>query len=192
MNALPYRSAARAAWLAGALPAAWLLSAALALPARAASDTQDLGEKLPDAEVVKEGLFPEDSCKELEAVGYKCMGFKRAVRFSLPALSFKVGSAELPDALRRQLDVFASVLSQKRGTGRVVRVEGHADASGAADANQVLSQRRADAVRAYLVDKGADPAMLEAVGMGAKAPKEGADPFAAINRRVEIGRQQAN
>ena len=156
-----------------------------------AADAQDLGEQLPDAAAIKEGLFPEDACKELETAGYKCMGFKPAVRFSLPATSFKVGSADLPEMLRRQLDVFASVLAGKRGSGRVVRVEGHADASGAADANLTLSQRRADAVKTYLVDKGADAAMLEAVGLGSKVPKAGSDPFAAANRRVEIGRQAA-
>lgn len=152
---------------------------------------EDIGEQLPDAAAVKEGLFPEDACKELEAAGYKCMGFKPAVRYSLPASSFKVGSAELPDMLRRQLDVFASVLAGKRGTGRVIRVEGHADASGSSDANLTLSQRRAEAVKSYLVDKGADPSMLDAVGMGAKAPKDGLDPYSPANRRVEIGRQAA-
>ena len=172
----------------------WAMSLALALPVAhaLAANATDLGEQLPDATAIREGLFPEDACKELEAAGYKCMGFKPTVRFSLPALAFKVGSAELPDLLRRQLDVFASVLSGKKGTGRVVRVEGHADASGAADANQALSQRRADAVKSYLVDRGADPAMLDAVGLGAKVPKEGADPFSPVNRRVEIARQGAN
>lgn len=153
-----------------------------------AADTQDLGERVPDAEAIKDGLFPEDDCKALEAAGYKCMGFRPASRFTLPAASFKLGSADLPEMLRRQLDVFASVLAGKRGTGRVVRVEGHADASGANDANLALSQKRADAVKTYLVERGADPAMLEAVGMGAKAPKPGTDPFSPLNRRVEIGR----
>lgn len=168
--------------------AALALSLSVFAPLAMAADSQDVGDKLPDAAAIKEGLFPEDSCKELEAAGYKCMGFKPAVRYSLPASSFKVGSADLPDMLRKQLDVFASVLSTKRGTGRVIRVEGHADASGAADANLALSQRRADAVKSYLVDKGADPSMLDAVGMGARAPKDGSDPYAPVNRRVEIGR----
>lgn len=153
-----------------------------------AADALDIGNQVPDAEAVKEGLFPEDACKELEAAGFKCMGFKPAVRYSLPAASFKVGSAELPDMLRRQLDVFADVLRGKKGTGRTVRIEGHADASGTAEANKALSERRAEAVKTYLVDKGADPAMLEAVGLGATTPKVSSDPFAAENRRVEIGR----
>jgi outer membrane protein OmpA-like peptidoglycan-associated protein len=160
------------------------------LQARAA-DALDIGEQVPDAAAVKEGLFPEDACKELEAAGFKCMGFKPAIRYSMNASSFKVGSAELPDVLRKQLDVFADVLRGKKGSGRVVRIEGHADASGTAEANQVLSQRRADAVKAYLVDKGADQSMLDSVGMGSKDPKVSSDPFAAQNRRVEIGREGA-
>jgi OOP family OmpA-OmpF porin len=162
---------------------------AVAVSAQSVVELSD--QQLPDATQVRDGLFPEDACKELEAASFKCMGFKPAVRFSLPANTFKLGSAELPEMLRRQLDVFAEVLGGKKGSGRVIRVEGHADASGAAEANQVLSQRRADAVRRYLIDKGAEPAMLEAVGLGTRAPKDGADPFAAVNRRVEIGRQPA-
>ncbi len=174
-------------WLSAA---ALTLGLAAAMPLAWAADAQDLGERIPDAQSIKEGLFPEDACKELEAAGYKCMGFKPAVRYSLPATSFRVGSAELPDGLRRQLDVFASVLSTKRGSARTVRVEGHADASGSADANLTLSQRRADAVKAYLVDKGAEGNMLEAVGMGSRMPKVSNDPFSAVNRRVEIARKE--
>jgi len=157
----------------------------------AQSAAVDVGTAVPDATAVKEGLFPEDACKELEANGFKCMGFKPAVRYSLPAAAFAVGSAEVPDGLRKQLDVFADVIKGKRGSGRQVRVIGHADASGTAEANQLLSQRRADAVKAYLVQKGADADMLVAVGVGAKEPKNAANPNAAENRRVEIGRADA-
>lgn len=154
-----------------------------------AADAVDMGMAVPDAQQVKEGLFPEDACKELEAAGFKCMGFKPAVRFSLPTANFRIGSVDLPDLLRKQLDVFAEVLRGTKGNGRIVRIEGHADASGTADVNQLLSQRRAEAVKTYLVQHGADEAMLVPVGLGSSAPKVGNDPFAAENRRVEIGRQ---
>jgi outer membrane protein OmpA-like peptidoglycan-associated protein len=150
----------------------------------------DVGSQVPEAKEVKEGLFPEDACKELEASGFKCMGFKPAVRYSLPASSFRVGSAELPELLKKQLDVFADVLKTKKGSGRQVRVIGHADASGTPEVNQSLSQRRAEAVKSYLVLRGAEPDMLVAVGVGAKDPKNTANPTAAENRRVEIGRAQ--
>ena len=161
---------------------------AWAQDAEAAPPAVDVGQTIPDAKAVSEGLFPEDACEQLKAAGFKCMGFKPAVRYSLPASSFKLGSAELPEVLKKQLEVFAEVLKTKKGTGKVVRIEGHADASGAAAANQSLSQRRAEAVKGYLVELGADSAMLTPVGVGANAPKNTRDPFAAENRRVEIGR----
>ena len=173
---------------AQALAAAGCVVALSAQPAWAADEAVDMGEQMPQAHAIMEGLFPEDECKQLEAAGFKCMGFKPAVRYSLPASSFSVGSADLPAVLRRQLDVFAEVLRGKRGSKQTVRIEGHADASGAKDANRTLSQRRADAVRQYLVKNGADDAMLQAVGVGAERPKLIANPFAPENRRVEIGR----
>lgn len=157
--------------------------------ALAVETTLDVGSKVPDVKSVKDGLFPEDSCKELEANGFKCMGFKPAVRYSLPASSFQVGSAELPALLKKQLDVFAEALKAKRGSDQQVKIEGHADASGTPEGNQVLSQKRADAVKDYLVQRGADPAMLVAVGTGSNELKDTAHPFSAENRRVEIGRE---
>lgn len=151
----------------------------------------DMGQAVPDAKAIADGLFPEDECEQLKAAGFKCMGFRPSTRYSLPATAFKVGSAEIPDALKPQLEVFADVLRARRGTGKVVRIEGHADASGTAAANVALSQKRAESVREFLVARGADPAMLSPVGMGANAPKNGADPFSPENRRVEIGRADA-
>ncbi|MEO5881581.1 MAG: OmpA family protein [Caldimonas sp.] len=148
----------------------------------------DVGTSVPDAAAVKDGLFPEDACKELEASGFKCMGLKPAVKYSLPASSFKVGSAELPELLKKQLDVFAEVLRSKKGTARQIKVTGHADASGTVEANQQLSIRRAEAVKEYLVHKGADPSMLSITGQGSKDPVNPANPLAPENRRVEIGR----
>ncbi len=171
------------------LPLIFLAAALSAGTAARAQETVEVGNGLPTVDAVKEGLFPEDACQQLVAAGFKCMGFKPAVRYSLPALSFKVGSAEIPDGLRKQLDVFAEALAAKRGSGKMVRIEGHADASGASEGNLALSQKRADEVKRYLVARGAEESMLTAVGLGASAPKIKSDPFAAENRRVEIGRQ---
>ncbi|PTT75728.1 hypothetical protein DBR42_28330, partial [Pelomonas sp. HMWF004] len=122
-----------------------LLTAVLTVSGAAqAQETVEVGNTVPDVKAVKEGLFPEDACEQLVAAGFKCMGFKPAVRFSLPALAFKVGSADIPDGLRKQLDVFAEALASKRGSGKTVRIEGHADASGASEGNVALSQRRAE------------------------------------------------
>lgn len=158
-------------------------------PAASAAEAVDLGKTVPTAEAIAEGLFPDDKCKELEASGFKCMGFKPAIKYSLPATSFKVGSAELPSVLKKQLDVFADVLKTKKNSDRKVRIIGHADASGTPTVNQALSVKRAESVRDYLVGKGADSALLVIEGVGSKDLKNPAKPNADENRRVEIGRK---
>jgi len=175
------------------LGAALAAAGFVAMPGAAWSQAQavDMGQAVPDAKTVAEGLFPEDECEQLKAAGFKCMGFRPTTRYALPAAAFKVGSADIPDAMKAQLEVFADVLRARRGTGKVVRIEGHADASGSATANTVLSQKRAESVREYLVSRGADPAMLNPVGLGSAVPKNAADPFSPENRRVEIGRADA-
>jgi outer membrane protein OmpA-like peptidoglycan-associated protein len=169
---------------------AGLLALALitAVPALAQDNSIDVGTKVPSADDIKQGLFPDDECEQLKAAGFKCMGFKPPVRFSLPAVSFKLGSAELPDPVKHQLDAFADVLRTRQNVDRKVRVEGHADASGDAASNQELSQRRADAAKQYLVDKGVKPELINAVGMGTKSLKDARNPTAPENRRVVIGR----
>jgi outer membrane protein OmpA-like peptidoglycan-associated protein len=154
-----------------------------------AADSVDVGGAIPQADAVGEGLFPEEKCEKLKAAGFQCQGFKPSVRYSLPATSFKIGSAELPDLLKKQLDVFAEVLKTRRGSGKVVRIEGHADKTGSEDFNRTLSIKRAEAVKEYLVSLGADPEMLAVAGVGSSEPKNSTDPFAPENRRVEIGRQ---
>ena len=72
---------------------------------------------------------------------------------------------------------------------RLVRVEGHTDDVGPAEYNEDLSRRRATAVRAHLVDRGAvDPMRLEAVGYGETRPitENATDEGRATNRRVEM------
>jgi outer membrane protein OmpA-like peptidoglycan-associated protein len=164
-----------------------LMMAAFATPVYA-DDAIDVGASVPSPDAVSKGLFPEEKCEQLRAAGFKCLGITPSVRYSLPATSFKLGSAELPDLLKKQLDVFAEVLKARRGSDKVVLIEGHADASGTPEFNQTLSERRAEAVKDYLVAHGADPSMLTTTGVGATDLKNPGDPYGAENRRVEIGR----
>jgi OmpA-OmpF porin, OOP family len=149
----------------------------------------DLGNTVPAVEQVKEGLFPEEACEELRKNGFKCMGFKPAVRFSIPNAHFQLGSAELPHELKKQLDVFAQVLGNRPSDSPPILVTGHADASGDAVFNQVLSAERAKAVRSYLIQKGVSPSLLRIEGKGAEKLADANNPFAPANRRVEISRQ---
>ncbi|MFT3707216.1 MAG: OmpA family protein [Archangium sp.] len=69
-----------------------------------------------------------------------------------------------------------------------VNIEGHTDDRGAADANRRLSQRRAEAVRRYLIKKGVAPERMTAEGFGPDRPAALNDTAAGRekNRRVEF------
>jgi outer membrane protein OmpA-like peptidoglycan-associated protein len=69
-----------------------------------------------------------------------------------------------------------------------LEVAGHTDAAGDDAFNLDLSQRRADAVRAFLVDSGINPEYLQARGYGEQQPiADNATPAGrAVNRRVEL------
>ena len=91
----------------------------------------------------------------------------------------------LPTAAERLNDV-ADALNAD--TDRAITVLGFTDSTGKADLNQALSERRAQAVRDYLVKKGVGIERLTAVGKGPSDPvaDNGSADGRANNRRVEI------
>jgi OOP family OmpA-OmpF porin len=102
------------------------------------------------------------------------------------AVRFGFNDSEVSAASRPLLDAVADLA---RGCARYkVQITGHTDATGDAEYNAYLSQRRAQAVRDYLVSRGVDPASLVAEGHGASQPtasNANAEGRAA-NRRIEI------
>ena len=69
-----------------------------------------------------------------------------------------------------------------------VRLEGHADERGTREYNLALAERRANAVRAYLVAQGAVRAQIEVISYGEEKPANNghSESSWAENRRVEI------
>jgi outer membrane protein OmpA-like peptidoglycan-associated protein len=100
-------------------------------------------------------------------------------------IEFISGSAILTPQARSNAQQFAVALSDPRLKGRRFEIAGYTDASGSASVNLALSQHRAEAVKAFLVSAGADPAMLDAKGYGSQDLAIPSDPKAAGNRRVE-------
>jgi outer membrane protein OmpA-like peptidoglycan-associated protein len=99
-------------------------------------------------------------------------------------IGFEAGMASLSGGSARLLDAVAGVAM--RCAAFAISIEGHTDTRGAGAGNLVLSRRRADTVRAYLVDRGAPPAALTAIGYGETRPLDrAADGRAhARNRRI--------
>ncbi|WP_203899609.1 OmpA family protein [Virgisporangium aliadipatigenens] len=85
------------------------------------------------------------------------------------------------------LDPLIALLNAKFA-GAAVQVRGHTDATGTASANQALSERRAETVRAYLTGHGMQASGVTAVGLGSTRPlvEETNDAGRAFNRRVEL------
>ena len=83
---------------------------------------------------------------------------------------FEFNKATLTADARAKLD--AEVIAKLKDLGdiRYVNVNGHADRLGTPQYNQRLSEKRAEAVRAYLVSKGADSAKVEVFGFGKTLP----------------------
>jgi OmpA-OmpF porin, OOP family len=108
-----------------------------------------------------------------------------AAALSLP-VQFAFDSADILPAARPQLDALAEGI-RLLPEGKVVVIEGHTDAVGAAPYNDQLSVRRADAVKRYLVaEQRLDPGRLQTVGKGQREPQSGSEPKAAENRRVQF------
>lgn len=99
---------------------------------------------------------------------------------------FKTGSFELlPGARERLAKVSGIVLAHP---GLRLEVEGHTDSVGSDDYNQQLSERRADAVRSYLVQQGIPESAIVARGLGKSSPVASNDTPEGRqqNRRVEM------
>lgn len=94
-------------------------------------------------------------------------------------------SAIMPAAQNRLNQVAEALMATK---DRKLTVEGHTDSQGSSSSNQELSQRRADAVRSYIISRGYAGDLIRAQGIGEDRPV--ADNTTAEgranNRRVEI------
>jgi outer membrane protein OmpA-like peptidoglycan-associated protein len=100
---------------------------------------------------------------------------------------FDYNSANVAPKAEPQLAELGNALRDSRLKGSVLVLGGYTDAKGSADYNQKLSERRAAAVKKYLVEKLKLPADgLNTVGYGATHLKNADEPFAPENRRVQI------
>lgn len=110
-------------------------------------------------------------------------------RIVLPdAIFFGFNSDKIQQKSFGVLDQIAKILMEQDGKFKVLRVEGHTDDVGSEEYNQKLSERRANSVKRYLMNKGISPAKIEAVGLGETKPiaTNLSDEGRSENRRVEF------
>ena len=99
---------------------------------------------------------------------------------------FKSGKSTLMPSARTKLDQVANALLTIQARNLII--EGHTDSQGSDANNQELSQRRSEAVRDYLVQRGYPAINIQSQGRGEGSPiaKNDSPEGRANNRRVEI------
>jgi outer membrane protein OmpA-like peptidoglycan-associated protein len=154
----------------------------------AIAQTATIFEKPPSTDELAEILFPpktrsivineefSDSAGPAPSAGIAGM-----------LIQFKFGKTDIEPSSLRFLDALGELLSEDAFMNESIIIEGHTDAVGGLAFNQQLSERRALAVRRYLVSRfKIDIARLHPVGKGETMLHEPGNPKASINRRVQF------
>lgn len=111
--------------------------------------------------------------------------------FVLTGVNFDTAKAIIRPESFGRLDLVFEFMSHKKRAR--VEISGHTDNVGNARSNKTLSEKRAEACRAYLIGKGIDGARITAVGHGDERPvvPNNSDENRQKNRRIEVVEQPA-
>jgi outer membrane protein OmpA-like peptidoglycan-associated protein len=102
-------------------------------------------------------------------------------------INFEYNSAKIASSAMPQVTALGQALSSADLKGSTFVVAGHTDGKGTDTYNQSLSERRADAVKRYLMEKyRVDESNLVTVGYGKSQLKDSSNPLASENRRVQV------
>lgn len=127
----------------------------------------------------------EEMQQDIEGAKIERVGEGIKVTFQSGIL-FDVAKAELRPEAKTNLEKLAAILNKYEDTN--ILIEGHTDSDGSEEYNQTLSERRANAVTAYLAQNAVDSRRMTMIGYGELQPV--ADNATAVgkqaNRRVEV------
>jgi outer membrane protein OmpA-like peptidoglycan-associated protein len=162
-------------------------------------DSFEDSDGCPDPDNDKDGVLDEeDKCPDKPEIvnGYKdqdgCPDTKPEVQVEagksivLEGVNFDSGKATLQAGSEEPLGKVLRTLQENPEI--TLQIQGHTDNQGKAQLNRELSQRRADTVKAWLVERGVEAARLEAKGFGPDKPlvDNGTADGRARNRRIEF------
>ncbi|WGD35029.1 OmpA family protein [Olleya sp. YS] len=127
------------------------------------------------------GLSSNNGCPEAKKEPTKMTVSNKPV-----LIYFELSKAEITEDSQTILDNVAQFM--KKSKFKSYEISGHTDNTSSNETNLKLSLERANAVRAYLVDKGVDVTMLITKGFGEEFPidKTNTEEGRQKNRRVEI------
>ncbi len=102
-------------------------------------------------------------------------------------INFDYNSAQINAKSLPSVQALGRALTSTDLKGSTFVVAGHTDAAGGEAFNQDLSERRAEAIKRYLIDKyGINGSDLVTVGYGKSKLKDPSQPLAEVNRRVQV------
>jgi outer membrane protein OmpA-like peptidoglycan-associated protein len=102
-------------------------------------------------------------------------------------ITFNYNSADISAKSMPSVQALGRALTSPDLKGSTFVVAGHTDAAGSEAYNQDLSERRADSIKRYLIEKYNMPAAdLVTVGYGKSKLKDPSQPIAEVNRRVQV------
>ncbi len=114
----------------------------------------------------------------------RSLGRQPTVNFQI---QFEFGSDRLTEEAKRVLAELGAAITSRELNEFSFLIAGHTDAVGSAEYNLLLSERRARAVRDYLIRTvNVSPDRLRDVGWGEARPLDTGNPDGDVNRRVEI------
>jgi outer membrane protein OmpA-like peptidoglycan-associated protein len=132
-----------------------------------------------DAELAKmKKELPNDQVERTE----------NGIKFTFSSeILFPINSSYLNDGAKSRLDDVAKILKAK-DSSRKILIGGHTDATGTANYNQWLSEKRAVSVKVYLVGQGIAEERISTSGFGSTQPVgSNKTPEGRLkNRRVEV------
>ena len=146
---------------------------------------EDLSGNVPDASGTEDGGAQAYGTDDASTSAFSQLDDPQSP-LSVRIIYFEYDSSEIKAEYRSVIEAHAAYLSANSNT--IITLEGHADERGTREYNMALGERRANAVREFLMLEGVNGASLEVISYGEESPAaQGSDEASyALNRRVEM------